>query len=229
MAPASSPSRLQSTATADVDARHATRLGRAPVRATAGLPGLGCTRRAPAGSTSSYPRRAPCPTASSTSRPAGSSSAVRRDGAARLPYTVPPHEVTTGAYLIAKHEMTYADWIAWLRTIAALSRRGGARQHRASRGRDRAALLRWRRGDSAAADDPALRREPATRSSTPTASRAALDWRRLPGRRSRSRTRAYTEWLRRTVVCEARGCAPSTSGSARRAARTSASSRMVIG
>jgi formylglycine-generating enzyme required for sulfatase activity len=31
--------------------------------------------------------------------------------------TTPEHEVHTGAYLIARHEITFADWIEWLRTL----------------------------------------------------------------------------------------------------------------
>lgn len=37
--------------------------------------------------------------------------------------TPPGHQVTTDAYLIGRHEVTFADWIAWLRTLSPEERR----------------------------------------------------------------------------------------------------------
>ncbi|WP_158623914.1 SUMF1/EgtB/PvdO family nonheme iron enzyme [Corallococcus llansteffanensis] len=36
--------------------------------------------------------------------------------------TRPVHPLTTGAFLIARHEVTYADWLTWLRTLPAAER-----------------------------------------------------------------------------------------------------------
>ncbi|MFP2901577.1 SUMF1/EgtB/PvdO family nonheme iron enzyme, partial [Corallococcus sp. 4LFB] len=36
--------------------------------------------------------------------------------------TRPMHRLTTGAFLIARHEVTYADWLAWLRALPASER-----------------------------------------------------------------------------------------------------------
>ena len=94
------------------------------------------------------------PTGSSTSRRASSGSATR-DEQLRTQFldTVPIHRRRTGAYLIAQHETTYAEWIAFLNALPPAERaRNAARRLDA---RMRGSLRAARDGRRLAADVPA--------------------------------------------------------------------------
>ena len=113
---------------------------------------------------------------------------------------VPLHAVDTGAYLIARHETTYADWIAYLE-------RAAGRRARAPPGRRRRQLPRRRRrahGARAAAGTSSIRpREAAydARWGEPIRYRDRAiareqDWRRMPVSGVSLRdAEAYASWL----------------------------------
>ncbi len=144
--------------------------------------------------------------------------------------TPPLHETTTAAYLIARSEVTYQDWIAFL---AALPPEERLRRAPHVQGLTGALELKELPGQTwqlslqptqhlytaRVGERSTTRRGRAALSRTGSASRSPACRPRTPRRTpAGSRTRG---------ACPARGSAPSASGSARHAARTIASTRMA--
>ncbi len=115
--------------------------------------------------------------------------------------TVPLHEVRTGAYLIARHETTYADWIGFLEALSPRAR--GARLPHVGRGGFQGALAleqlaggRWKLSlQPAQAAYVALGGEPLMYRGR--RERAAVDWSKLPVTGISSEdAEAFVGWLR---------------------------------
>jgi formylglycine-generating enzyme required for sulfatase activity len=147
----------------------------------------------------------------------GADGVVRRHG-----NTVPLHEVATGAYWIARHEVTYGEWIRFLDALPAAERaertpvsgagalQGGVSLARQPDGRWRLVLQPTNEAYSAVEGEPI--RYPHRR-------RAALqDWSKIPvGGLRVEDVLAYTGWLDRSGVLP--GARPCTEHEWERAAR----------
>jgi formylglycine-generating enzyme required for sulfatase activity len=123
--------------------------------------------------------------------------------------TTPPHQRNTGAFLIARYETTYEDWLAFLHSLPATGRTARAPRatfdttHVAFSERDGAAMLEFR---AVARTYRAAAGEPIVYGSRDR--RASQDWLRFPVTGiSGEDVQAYLSWLDRTGrVPKARLC-----------------------
>ena len=138
--------------------------------------------------------------------------------------TVPIHRRRTDAYLIARHETTYAEWIAFLNALPA----GGARAARARRSTAAARLAaaaRSRRTAGNSPSSPSTQRYIGARRASRSSTSAGSSARGRTGCVSRSRASrrrtpsAYSRWLRSTRARAGRAAVHRARVGARRARR----------